>query len=116
MTVETIEVAAAAEDKEPVFYAPKRLSLVSDVASILSWVALAGFLIEIGYYIFSLVTQTKGMPFATLVQNQNFPPYLFTEILTPLLTGLFFFIVLQAAAVGLNVLLEMDFNAREAKK
>jgi hypothetical protein len=32
-----------------------------------------------------------------------------------LLTGLGFFTVLQAAAQGLNVLLEMDFNAREAK-
>jgi hypothetical protein len=116
MNMETIEVAAtAAEDKEPIYYAPKRLTLVSDIASILSWVVLVGFLIEVIYYIYSLITQTKGMAFSALVQNQNFPPYLFTEILVPLLTGLVFFAVLQAAATGLNVLLEMDFNAREAR-
>jgi len=31
------------------------------------------------------------------------------------LTGLGIFVILQAAATGLNVLLEMDFNAREAR-
>ena len=116
MTIETTEVAAVAvEDVEPIYYAPKRLTLVSDVASVLSWVVLVGFLGEVIYYISSLVTQTKGMTFTALVQNANFPPYVFTELLVPLLTGLVFFIVLQAVAGGLNVLLEMDFNAREAR-
>jgi hypothetical protein len=105
------------EEKEPVFFAPKRVSLVSDVASILSWVVLVGFLGDVVVQVISLQAQMKSqsLVLATLLKEPSFFGYLFVNLLVPLLTGLVFFVVLQAAADGLNILLEMDYNAREAR-
>ena len=117
MTIETNEMAVAVEDKEPIYYAPKRVTLVSDIASILSWVVLVGFIGDFIVQIISLQSQmaSQSLALATLVHEPSFFAYIFVNILIPLLTGLFFFTVLQAVAHGLNVLLEMDFNNREAK-
>jgi hypothetical protein len=117
MNIETNEMAATKDDNEPVYYAPKRVSLVSDVASILSWVVLVFFIVDFIVQIITLQSTmvAQQLTAAALVREPSFYQYLFIDIIIPLLTGLGFFVVLQAAAQGLNVLLEMDFNAREAK-
>jgi hypothetical protein len=49
------------------------------------------------------------------MHESSFFAYLFVNLIIPLLTGLGIFVILQAASVSLNVLLEMDYNSREAK-
>jgi hypothetical protein len=117
MSVEKTEMTDTAEDKEPIYFAPKRVSLVSDVASILSWVVLVGFIGDIVVQVISLQVQlkTQGLALSTLMHESSFFAYLFVNLVIPLLTGLGIFVILQAASVGLNVLLEMDFNSHEAK-
>ena len=51
MTTENTEMPDSSEDKEPIYFAPKRASLVSVTASILSWVLLVGF---VGYFVVDL--------------------------------------------------------------
>jgi hypothetical protein len=116
MNVEKTEMTDS-EDKEPIYFAPKRVSLVSDIASILSWVVLVGFIGDIIVQVISLqaTMKTQNLVLSTLLHESSFFAYLFVNLVVPLLTGLGLFVVLQAAAVGLNVLLEMDYNSREAK-
>ena len=115
--MDTNETSAHEEEKEPIYFAPKRVSLISDVASILSWVVLVGFIADFVFQVVGLQGQIKGqnLVFSTLLREPSFYSYLFTNMVRPLLTGLSLFAILQGAAVGLNILLEMDFNARESK-
>ena len=117
MNIEKNEMAGPTDDNEPVYYAPKRVSMVSDIASILSWVVLVLFIVDFIVQIISLQSTmvTQQLTAAALVREPSFYAYLFVNLIVPFLTGVGFFAVLQAAAQGLNVLLEMDFNAREAK-
>jgi hypothetical protein len=116
MNMEKNEMANQ-EEKEPIYFTPKRVSMISDVASVLSWVVLVGFIGDVILQVISLRAQiiTNNLVLSTLIKEPSFFVYLFTNLLIPLLTGLVFFVVLQASAIGLNVLLEMDYNAREAK-
>ena len=115
MTVEKNGLADVEMDKEPVYFAPKRVSLVSDLAGIISWIVLVGFLAYFIVEIVYLQAQMKegSLVLSTLIKEPSFISYLFTNMVVPLLTGLGLFVILQAAATGLNVLLEMDFNSRE---
>lgn len=115
MNLEKTELTDSAKDNEPIYFAPKRVSLVSDFAGILSWVILVGFIGNIVVQVITLQAQLKSgnMVLSTLIKDPSFISYLFVNLAVPLLTGLALFSVLQAAAVGLNVLLEMDFNSRE---
>jgi len=117
MNIEASEMAETVDDKEPIYYVPKRVSMISDVASILSWVILVFFIGDFIVQIISLkATMTsQQLTIAALVREPSFYAYLFVNLIVPFLTGLGLFAVLQAAAHGLNMLLEMDFNAREAK-
>ena len=117
MDTEIAEVIDQEEDKEPIYFAPKRVSLVSDFASILSWVVLVGFIGYVVLQVISLRTQimTNNYVLSDLLKEPSFWVYLFTNMIIPLLTGLAFFGVLQAGAVGLNMLLEKDYSAHEAK-
>jgi hypothetical protein len=117
MNIETNEMTDTVDEKEPIFYATKRVTLVSDVASILSWVVLVFFLGDFIVQIISLQStmKTQQLTIAALVREPSFYAYIFVNLIVPVLTGLGIFALLQAAANGLNVLLEMDFNAREAK-
>jgi hypothetical protein len=114
--MENTEITA--QEEEPIYFAPKRVSLVSDIASILSWVVLVGFIGDIVIQAISLQGQMKSqnLVLSTLLREPSFFSYLFINMIRPFLTGLGLFALLQAVAVGLNVLLEMDYNAREAKK
>ena len=113
----TIEMTTKEEEKEPIFFKSKRVSLISDVASILSWVVIVGFLGDVIVEVISLQAQIKSqsLVMANLLKEPSFFSYIFVNLLVPLLTGLVFFLLLQAAAAGLNMLLENDYNAREAK-
>jgi hypothetical protein len=115
--MEKNEMIEALDDKEPVYFVPKRVSLVSDVAGVISWVVLGGFLTYMVVQVINLQSQMKSgnLVFSTLVKQPSFISYLFTNLAIPLITGVALFAILQAAAAGLNVLLEMDFNSREAK-
>jgi hypothetical protein len=117
METEMNKMATQEEDNEPVYFAPKRVTLVSDFASVLSWVVLVGFIAYVILGIISLRAQivTNSYVLKDLLKEPSFFVYLFTNMIIPLLTGLGFFGVLQAAAAGLNMLLEKDFNAREVK-
>jgi hypothetical protein len=117
MSKEKTEIIDTVEDNEPVYFAPKRVSLVADVASVLSWVVLVGFIGDVVMQTISLQLQIKSTGYALvdLLKQSAFIAVLITNLLVPLLTGMVFFVILQAAAVGLNVLLEMDYNSREAK-
>jgi hypothetical protein len=104
-------------DDEPIYYNPSRLSMISGIASVVSWIVFAYFIIDTilqGIGIQSQISK-QGLAFSTLVSDPNFLAYLFSNILRPLFTGIAFFLLLQAAAIGLNVVLELDFNMREAK-
>lgn len=118
MKMEMNEMAAQDEEKEPIYFAPRRVSLVSDVSSILSWVVLVGFVGDFVVQLVSLSGQMKSqsLVLATLMKEPSFYSYVFINMLIPLMTGLVFFLLLQAAAIGLNMLLEMDYNAHDAKK
>jgi len=117
MSEEKTKIIDTVEDNEPVYFAPKRVSLVADVASVLSWVVLVGFIGVVVITGIILQTQIKaqGLALSTLLRDSSFLVYLFSNLIIPLLTGLVLFAVLQAASVGLNMLLEMDYNSREAK-
>jgi hypothetical protein len=112
-----METPSQEEEKEPIYFAPKSVNLISDFSSVISWVVLVGFLGDVVLQVVSLVTQikTQNMVFANLVKEPSFFSYIFTNLLIPLMTGLGLFALLQAAAAGLNMLLESDFNARQAK-
>jgi hypothetical protein len=111
------EMAPQEEEKEPIYFKPKNVSLISDIASILSWVVLVGFLGDVIVELISLQSQikTQNLVMATLLHEPSFFSYIFINMLVPLLTGIVFFVILQAAAAGLNMLLESDYNAREGK-
>ena len=117
MTMEKNELHDSSEDKEPIYFAPKRVSLVSDTANILSWVVLVGFVGDIVVQVISLQAQlkTQGLVLSTLMHESSFFAYLFVNLIVPLLTGLGLFVVLQAAAIGLNMLLESDYNMHDAR-
>jgi hypothetical protein len=117
MTVEDTQISVPEEEKGPIFFTPKRVGVVSDTASIVSWVVLVGFVGDIIMQVISLQTQLKSQNIAlvTLLREPSFFSYIFVNLIVPLLTGLALFAVLQAAAVGLNMLLEMYEDAHEAK-
>jgi hypothetical protein len=106
------ENEAGEVDSKPVYIAPKRVSLAAEISSVTSWLVLVFFLGNFIVQVIFLRSQlTSGnMALATLLKEPSFLSYIFTNIIIPLLTGLGIFILLRAAAAGLNMLLEMDIN------
>jgi hypothetical protein len=117
MTMENTEMSDNTEDKEPIFFVPKRISMVSDTANILSWIILVGFVGDFIAQVIGLRAQlaTQGIALSSLLKEPSLYTYIFTNMVIPILTGLGFFALLQAASLGLSMLLEWDFNMREAK-
>lgn len=124
MTEEQIETVAdeSEEGNEPIYYKPKSLSLIATIALWASWVVLIVFLL-ISYaqiaYIIDVGTQNQQSLMQMLTdpgQGAQVRGYVYTNVLIPLFSGLAFFILLQAASIGLNSLLEIDFNLREIGK
>jgi hypothetical protein len=117
MSMEGNLTSTPEEDKEPIYFAPKRVSMISDLASILSWIVLVGFIGSVIVEVISLQSQlsSQSLTIAGLIHEPSLYVFLFVNLIVPLLTGLGLFVLLQAAALGLNMLLENDFNARDAK-
>ena len=117
MTVENTEMPVPAEDKEPIFFVPKRVNMISDTANILSWIVLVGFIGSVVAQIIGLRAQlvSQGITLAQLLTEPSLYTFIFTNMVNPLLTGLGLFALLQAASLGLSMLLERDYSMREAK-
>ena len=122
MTEEQIEEVAPVEDEnEPIYYKPKMLSLIATVSMWVSWIVLVVFILVIVaqvMYIAGVASQNSTTLMAMLTdaqQGEQARMYVYSNVVIPLFTGLSFFLLLQAAAIGLNALLEIDFNVREQK-
>ena len=121
MTDEKIEEVAAEEENEPIYYKPKMLSLIATIAMWVSWVVLVVFILVVVaqlMYINGIAAQNSSDFIKMMTdpaQGEQARMYLYTNMVIPLFTGLSFFVLLQAAAIGLNALLEIDFNVREQK-
>ena len=117
MTEQTTENVDVVEENEPIYYKPKSLNLVATLAGIFSWIVLVGFVADIVVQVINVQAQLKqqNLSLSTLFAEPSFNSYAFTNLVIPLLTGLALFAVLQGVSIGLNVLLEIDFNIREPK-
>jgi hypothetical protein len=115
-SVESAEVIEAVADKEPIYFAPRRVSLISDLSGIFSWVVLVGFIAYFAVEVIYLQAQMKtgGLILSDLIKEPSFLSYMFINLVAPLLTGLGLFFILQAVATGMNVLLELDYNTHDA--
>jgi len=120
MTEEAIEtVTTEEEENEPIYYKPKALSMISTIAAWLSWVVLVIFVLvcvsQFKYIVDAI--QPSGKSLMDMLgdpeQGGQIRNFLYTNIVLPLFSGLSFFVLLQAANIGLNSLLEIDFNLRE---
>ena len=80
------EMTAQEEEKEPIYFAPKRVSLISDIASILSWVVLVGFIGDVIIQVISLQAQLKSqnLALATLMREPSFFSYFFINLVIPI--------------------------------
>ena len=120
MTEEQIETVV--EENEPVYYKPKALSLIATIAAWVSWVVLVVFIVAVAAkfgYVMAAATQNNSTIMAMMTDPQNGEQarlFLIDNILIPLFTGITFFLLLQGVGVGLNALLEIDFNVRELTK
>jgi hypothetical protein len=117
MSEQTTENVDVVEENDPIYYKPKSLNLVASLAGIFSWIILVGFVADVVVQGLNVQAQLKqqGLALATLMAEPSFNSYAFTNLIIPLLTGLAFFAILQGVSIGLNVLLEIDFNIREPK-
>jgi hypothetical protein len=115
MTEENVENEVVEEGNEPVYYKPKTLSLVAIIATVTSWLVLVGFILVDVYQVWYLQTIAtgQGMTLLELIDDPQAKGYIVTNMIIPFLTGLGMFVLLQVAGIGLNVLLEIDFNLRE---
>jgi hypothetical protein len=115
---EQTEVVTTVEENEPIYYKPRSLNLVATISGILSWVVLVGFIGNIVVQVLSIQKQLEGQQvvLTTLITEPAFNSYIFTNLVMPALMGLSLFMMLQGIAIGLNVLLEIDFNFREPKE
>ena len=115
MTEQSVEEVVEVVDDEPIYYKPRSLTLVSTIAGILSWVVLVGFIAVIVAQYFILQQLTQGAPIATVIVNPQVQNWIYTNMVFPLFDALSLFFILQGVSIGLNVLLEIDFNFRESK-
>ena len=110
-----INIEEVAIEDEPIYYKPKTLNLVATLAGIFSWIVLLGFIVLAVGQFFVLQELGQGADWATLLANAQVKNWIYTNIATPVLSAVGLFFVLQGISVGLNVLLEIDFNIREQK-
>jgi uncharacterized membrane protein len=116
MSDENVDVAVEVEENEPVYYNPKSLNLVTSVARVFSWVVLVGFVLLVIGNFMNLQELSQGAGLADIFKQASARIWVYTNLVTPLLTGLALFIALQGISCGLDVLLEIDYNARESAK
>jgi hypothetical protein len=113
---EKVEKEVSDENDEPIYYKPSSLNLVASLAMWFSWLVLLGFVLVVVGQGFNLMELSQGAEIMSLVKEAGARNWMYTNLALPLLTGLGLFIALQGVSIGLNVLLEIDFNMREPKK
>jgi hypothetical protein len=105
-----------AENAEPIYYSPKKLSLVGNISAWLSWLILVVFIAITIYQFISMqnaLLQQGIILEASLLLNPLAVAYFLSNLVSPLVTGIALFILMQGFSIGLNVLLEIDFNRQE---
>ncbi len=92
------------DDSQTIFYNPDSLMWIADLTSIFAWV-------------FGLVNLAQAVYYITLAISQN----QFTNlnavfaIVLAIGRGIFYFLVLKGVSAGLYILMEFEFNSRNAK-
>jgi hypothetical protein len=109
-------VRNAAKSNKPFDYNPNSVSLIAAVATWFSWLVFIGFILIVVAKFFLLQEMGQGTPWSELLVNNQVQTWIYINMVVPFLTGLGIFIALQAAGIGLNVLLETDFNSRNAEE
>ncbi len=115
---EEVESVDVADDNEPLYYKPKTLSLISTIATWVSWIMLLVFILVIVaqvQYIVGIAEQNSTTLVDFIKNDPSARSFVYTNLVLPLFTALGLFVLLQAASIGLNALLEIDFNIREPK-
>lgn len=111
--LETQDMNEPMEDSSPVYYNTNHLSLIAILSGIFSWIVLAGYLLTVTLSVLFLKTQLVGANLGQIIQDPQAQLWMTTNIVSPLMTGIAFFFVLQGVALGLNVLMELDLNTKE---
>jgi hypothetical protein len=104
------------ENTEPVYYSPKKLSLVGNISAWLSWLILVVFIAVTIFQFISMqnaLLQQGIILEASLFLNPLAVAYFLSNLVSPLVTGIALFVIMQGISIGLNVLLEIDFNRQE---
>lgn len=115
---EEVESVDMADNNEPIYYKPKSLSLISTIGAWVSWVLLLVFILVIVaqvLYIAGIAEQNSTTLVDFIKNDASARSFVYTNLVLPLFTALGLFVLLQAASIGLNALLEIDFNIREPK-
>jgi len=115
---EEVESVDMADENEPIYYKPKSLSLISTIGAWVSWILLLVFILVIiaqVLYIAGIAEQNSTTLVDFIKNDPSARSFVYTNLVLPLFTALGLFVLLQAAAIGLNALLEIDFNIREPK-
>jgi hypothetical protein len=112
---EKVEKEVFDENDEPIYYKPSSLNLVASLSMWFSWLVLVGFVLVVAGQVFNLLELSQGAPIMSLLKEAGARNWIYTNLVLPLLTGLALFVTLQGVHIGLNVLLEIDFNMREPK-
>ena len=83
---EFTEIKESSEDKEPIYFVPKRISMISDTANILSWIILVGFVGAVIAQIIGLRAQlvSQGIAIKTLLREPSLYTYIFSNMVVPL--------------------------------
>jgi hypothetical protein len=123
MAEEPIENVAPEEDvNEPIYYRPRVLSFIAALSMWVSWVVFLVFILVVIaniQYLYGIATANGTTLFNMLTdaqQGEQVRNFAYTNMVLPLFTGLTFFVVLQGTNVGLNALLEIDYNVRDLLK
>ncbi len=109
------DVDVDVDENEPVFFNMQTLTSIASSARIISWVMLAAFVLMMSGNIYNLRELSQNTAFTEMVANPSIRVWIFSNILTPLFTGVTFFVVLQGVCNIIDALLEVDFNTRETK-
>lgn len=109
------EIEVDVDENEPVFFNPKSLNLVASSARIISWIVLVGFVATLVNNVLYFIEVSQGTSLAELFNNANARMWMFSNLITPVITGATFFVLLQGVCNVIDALFEVDFNTREAK-
>ncbi len=112
---ENLNTQIELEENDPIYYKPKTLNIIATLSGIFSWIVLAGFVrLVVGQSII-LSNLTQGAAITELVNEPQALNWIYSNIVTPVFFAIVSFFALQGVSIGLNVLLEIDFNVRECK-